>query len=80
MKSKYYEWVGNELKNYRLLKRLTLKDVSERISVSPKQVQNYENGENKLTVPTLVKLCKIYGVDYSDFITRSIAYIDEMDD
>lgn len=80
MNSKYYTWVGNELKNYRLLKRLTLKDVAQRIGVSPKQVQNYENGENKLTVPTLIKLCRIYGVDHAEFITRSISYLDDTDE
>lgn len=76
-KKHYYSWLGSELKKYRLSHKLTLVEVSEKIGVSFKQIQNYENGVSKMSVLTLIDLCNLYGVDYSELIKRSIQELDK---
>ncbi len=73
----FYTKLGVELKKQRLNHKLTLVEVSKKINVSPKQVQNYENGVNKMSILILVDLCNLYGIDYVELITRSIQELDK---
>jgi transcriptional regulator with XRE-family HTH domain len=76
-KDKYYLWVGKELKKYRKKNKLSLQDVADRIGVSFRQVKNYEDGVSKVTFPTMIELCELYGIDYRKFIEESIKQLEE---
>ncbi len=77
MNDKYYVWVGSKLKEFRLRNKLTLEEVGKRIGKTKKQVQFYEMGQTKLYLPTIIKLCNIYNVDYMKFIQASIHYLED---
>lgn len=74
-KKEYYVWVGETLKVHRLRNNLTLEQVGLKLGVSTKQVQYWETAERKITVPTMVELCSIYGIDVNEFFTKSIEYL-----
>ena len=77
MNDKYYEWVGSKLKEFRLRRKLTLEEVGEKIGKTKKQVQFYETGHTRLYLPTIIKLCEIYNIDYRKFIEASLAYLED---
>lgn len=75
-KQLYYLWVGKELKRYRKLNKFTLKEVSDRIGVTLKQVQNYEKGVSKISFPTIIELCELYRIDVEAFTLESLKQLD----
>jgi transcriptional regulator with XRE-family HTH domain len=76
MSNYFDEWVGQQLKVYRLQNKLTLEEVGQRIGKTKKQVQNYEVGKTRLFLPLLIELCELYGVDYRRFIEEAIKQLE----
>jgi len=55
---------------------MTLEGVGERLSLSDRAIKYYEDGDRRLPVNVLIKLCDIYNIDLNDFIKRSQEYLD----
>lgn len=54
------------LRKFRLKKRLTLKQVGDRIGHSVSSVSHYETGRRKLPVATAKKLAHEYGCNWTE--------------
>ena len=66
-----YSIIGNMLRELRLKNDYTLEYIAEKLEVAPKTLQRYECGERKIKVGTIVELCDIYRVDYSEFMRQA---------
>ena len=66
-----YTIIGNMLRELRLKNDYTLEYIAEKLEVAPKTLQRYECGERKIKVGTIVELCDIYRVDYSEFMRQA---------
>lgn len=60
--------IGEKLKNYRLINDMTLEEVGDRIGYTKTGYRLFEIGERSIPIPVLIKVCKIYNVDYKDFL------------
>lgn len=54
------------LKAARINAKKTRKYVAESLQISPKTLQNWENGRTFPKQPMIEKLCEMYGVSYDD--------------
>lgn len=61
----YWKELGRMMKDARLRKNLSLRDVEERIQFHKKRsmISMYENGTAKMTTKTFDLLCDVYGLD-----------------
>lgn len=60
--------IGNQIRNLRSEKRLTLKDLGERTGVSPSMLSLVERGKTSPSIGTLVAISSALGVHMSDLI------------
>jgi len=51
----YYE-MGSKLKKLRKEHGMTIADLAERIDLSEKIISNYENGYNRMTIETIIRI------------------------
>lgn len=62
----YYEKLGLILRNARLDKRMTMRELSERAGLKEVAIHQYETGKRKISVELLFKLCKILNLNVDD--------------
>lgn len=61
-KEKFMRKVGRNLLKYRMLRKLTQKELGGLTGIADSQVYLYETGQRLPSVPNLAKLCKHLGV------------------
>lgn len=59
--------VGHHIRLARQTRRMTQGELGERISLTFQQVQKYENGKSRISVPTLLLVAQALGVPISFF-------------
>jgi transcriptional regulator with XRE-family HTH domain len=62
--------IGSSLKNIRLKKEYTIKEVAQRINVSVSLLSQIENGKITPSLQSLEELLKFYAVNFSDFFKQ----------
>ena len=60
--------IGLRLKALRNCAGITRKDLAQFLEISVQQIQKYENGANRLSVSTLLKIANFINVPIWDFI------------
>ena len=65
-----------KIKEYRKLKSLTCKEVSEKIGVSLQAMQRYENGKAEPSIANLIKLAKLFNVSVDTLIGNDAEIVD----
>jgi len=63
--------IGAMLRQARVEKNLSQKDLAQRTGVSTSRIRRYENGETAVPLPELEKLAVSLGLHIEDFIDRS---------
>ena len=63
--------IGTLLRSRRKERKLTLKNVAEKASISEGFLSQVENDVNSPSVETLIRICKAIGVDAGDLISRA---------
>ncbi|MEX1248028.1 MAG: helix-turn-helix transcriptional regulator [Anaerolineales bacterium] len=63
--------IGAMLRQARVEKNLSQKDLSQRSDISTSRIRRYENGETAVPLPELEKLAASLGLHLEDFIDRS---------
>ena len=61
-------YVADRLKMMRKIKRLTLENVAQKMGVSRKQVQNYENCNCSIPLVRLYQLAEVLDINVSFFV------------
>lgn len=64
--SVYYEKLGTILRNARLDKRMTMKDLCEQIGLKEVAIHQYETGKRKISLEIFFKVCKILDLDVDE--------------
>lgn len=67
--------LGNELKDLRTNKGMTMEEVSYRLNCSKALISMYENGKASISIPQLIKLCDVYNVQYGDLLDKVKKYV-----
>jgi transcriptional regulator with XRE-family HTH domain len=70
--------IGNQIRNLRSEKRLTLKDLGERTGVSPSMLSLVERGKTSPSIGTLVAISAALGVHMSDLIVDDESSSEEL--
>lgn len=63
------ERVGQQIRNARKAKSLTLKELGERVGVSESVMSRYEKGKQNLTLETLQRVADALGVSFDTAFT-----------
>ena len=61
----------NLLRTARLSKNMQQKEVADFMGVRGSTISNWENGRSQPDIDEFIKLCSIYGVNYTDFLTKA---------
>jgi len=57
-----YMRLGEELKQARIKRRMSQRDVADVMGVSHVSIARYENGQTRIDMETLDRLCKVLGI------------------
>lgn len=60
--------LGLKLKEIRNYKKITQEKLAELIDIDIRQVARLEAGESLPSIPTLLKLCKVFGITPNDLL------------
>ena len=71
MEENIYVNIGQNLKNYRIQKKMTIATVSKKLNKSIANISKYENGDIAISIDVLMDYCKLLGVD-TDMILPSV--------
>lgn len=62
--------IGEALRDARLNKGFTLEEVAAHLGVTHKSVQFWEQGRNKITLPSFISLCKLYNISPNSVLDK----------
>lgn len=62
------KYFAKNLKNYRKYKHITQEKLAELIDLDVRQIARLEAGESLPSIPTLIKLCKVFDITPNDII------------
>ncbi len=65
------EKIGFELRNQRLLKRMTIQQVADLLGKSKNTVSYYELGKINITINDLIEYCDAVGCDYIEILKKA---------
>lgn len=68
------QYIIERLKEGRLNKGLKQSDVTRLIGIKNTTLSNYENGNTEPDMDTFLKLCHLYGLDYSELLSEAYGY------
>lgn len=71
MKTIYRKWIGERLKYYRALMKLSQSQLAEKINKKKRAYGKYEDGEAEPSIYTLKALCAIFKVTIDEFMQGS---------
>lgn len=71
----FYLAVGNNIKKYRTIRNFSLNDLAERIGLTKKTVQRYENGEIKVDMDRLTDIALALDVDIPQLIEGAESFL-----
>lgn len=79
----FYLIVGNNIKKYRAIRNFSLQDLAERVGLTKKTIQRYENGEIKIDVDRLNDISEALDVEVPQLVEGAESFlgvnIDELD-
>ena len=71
MKDELNERIGYEMRTQRLIRRLTLQQVADRMKVASRNtVSLWELGKTEITVSDLKRYCDVIGINYIDLLNK----------
>ena len=65
-----------KLKEFRVLKNLSRKEVAESLNISVNAIEKYENGKAEPSIANLIKLAKLFGVSVDSLVGNDAEIID----
>lgn len=71
----FYFAVGNNIKKYRTIRNFSLQDLAERVGLTKKTIQRYENGEIKIDMDRLTDVAEALGVDVFQLIEGAESFL-----
>lgn len=68
--------IGYRIKQIRKKSKMTAKELSHRIEVSPSFISAVENNDSKLSLKTLSKICTALDVTLAEFFNEEASVVD----
>ncbi len=71
-----FELLGQTLKEARVNANFTQSDIAELLNITSQNVSSWERGKSKIDIDSLIYLCEIYKIDFTNLInsvTKKIA-------
>lgn len=65
-----------KLKEFRVLKGLTRKEVAENLNITVNSIEKYENGKAEPSIANLIKLARLFGVSVDTLIGNDAEIVD----
>ena len=65
------EKIGFELRNKRLLNRMTIQQVADKVGKSKNTISYYELGKIKITINDLISYCEAVGCDHIEVLKKA---------
>lgn len=65
------ERIGYEMRSARLLKRMSLQQVADRLDKAKQTISYWELGKTKITVVDLQRYCEVVGCNWLDILKRA---------
>lgn len=66
------EKIGYEMRTERLIKRMTIQQVADKMHKSKNTISYYELGKINITINDLIDYCEIVGCNYIDILNRAM--------
>ena len=63
-------FIGNKIKEFRLLKNMTQSDLADLLKTTKQTIGRYENGSRRANQDTLFELADIFGKNIDDFFPK----------
>ena len=67
--------IGQKLRAIRRASRMSQSELGEALNVTYQQIQKYELGHTRMSVPTLLKAAQVFGISPADFYDGSEAVV-----
>lgn len=71
----FYLAVGNNIKKYRSIRNFSLQDLAERVGLTKKTIQRYENGEIKIDMDRLTDVAAALEVDIAQLVAGAESFL-----
>lgn len=71
----FYLAVGNNIKKYRTVRNYSLQDLAERVGLTKKTIQRYENGEIKIDMDRLTDVAEALDVELLQLIEGAESFL-----
>jgi len=71
----FYYAVGNNIKKYRTIRNFSLQDLAERVGLTKKTIQRYENGEIKIDMDRLTDVADALDVEVLQLIEGAESFL-----
>ncbi|MGG3307369.1 XRE family transcriptional regulator [Paenibacillus lautus] len=71
----FYLIVGNNIKKYRTIRNFSLQDLAERVGLTKKTIQRYENGEIKIDVDRLNEIAEALDVEIPKLVEGAETFL-----
>lgn len=71
MKTEYRKWIGQRLKYFRTLAKMTVGQVAEAIAMNKKTYCHYEDGYTLPSIITLKSICEVFATTLDKFMEGS---------
>lgn len=71
----FYYAVGNNIKKYRTIRNFSLQDLAERVGLTKKTIQRYENGEIKIDMDRLTDVAEALDVEVLQLIEGAESFL-----
>lgn len=66
MKNEYSAILGNNIKKYREMNKMTQIELAEKLNVKQSTISQYENGDRDPSTQMIYKLCEILQIDFNE--------------
>lgn len=73
--NKYYQFIGEQLRQCRVNKNLSLQDVADRVGLTRMTIANYETARTRIPFDVAKRLCQIYDIDFNDLMVKANQYL-----
>lgn len=66
MKNEYSAILGNNIKKYREMNKMTQTELAEKLNLSQNAISQYEKGDRDPSTQTIYRLCEILQIDFNE--------------
>lgn len=67
-----YKALGSRIKDFRINKKLTQKELAEKVNITDRHISNIEAGRSKASIETVVAIVNVLGISLDNILLDSL--------